>query len=87
MDHNESFEFLSFHLMVTIISIFITNIRESSELPSALLSAPGKLSASFPLELELKLELELVGDCSGSGREEVGSEYPGGGRELLRREV
>ena len=39
------------------------------------------------LELELKLELELVGDCSGSGREEVGSEYPGGGRELLRREV
>ena len=75
--------------MVTIISLFITNIRESSELPSALLSAPGKLSASFPLELELelKLELELVGDCSGSGREEVGSEYPGGGRELLRREV
>ena len=75
---------MAFTEWLRIISLSITNIQESSELPSVLLSAPGRLSASSP-SLELKLELE--GDCSGSGGEGAGSEYPGGERELCRREV
>ena len=72
--------------LLRIISLSITNIQESSELPSVLLSAPGRLSASSP-SLELELELELEGDCSGTWGEGAGSEYPGGERELSRREV
>ena len=64
--------------LLGIISLWITNILESSELPSAPQSAPATLSASSPC-----LELELVEDCSGDGREEAGSEYHGGERELF----
>ena len=75
---------MAFTELLRIISLSITNIQESSELPSVLLSAPGRLSASSP---SLELELELEGDCSGTGGEGAGSEYPGGERELCRREV